>query len=79
MVLLKKQSSCVSAVNIPGISILPVAIDLRMLDQHIDSIVCGKQVKTLPWESVLKPVTNVEMRQNDQYGEIQAAFALSLR
>jgi HD-like signal output (HDOD) protein/DNA-binding NarL/FixJ family response regulator len=79
VVLINRQSPCVAAVNISGVSILPAAIDLRMLDLHLDAVTRGRQIRILPWESVLKPTAPPAPEQKTRSGEILDAFALAAR
>ncbi|MBN1576565.1 MAG: HDOD domain-containing protein [Chitinispirillaceae bacterium] len=74
IVFINKQSPCTAAVNIAGISLLSAAIDLRMLDVHIDAVVHGRSVKSLPWESILKPPKPVTAEMDGMRGEMQPAY-----
>ena len=74
IVFINKEKPCTTAVNIPGISLLPAAIDLRMLDVHIDSIVHGKIVRNLPWESIIKPPKPTTMETDGPIRVMQAAY-----
>ncbi|MBN1306942.1 MAG: HDOD domain-containing protein, partial [Chitinispirillaceae bacterium] len=75
---INKQSPCTAAVNMPGVSLLSAAIDLRMLDVHIDAVAHGKTVKNLPWESILKPPKTTDETEGPG-GELQALYRTMLQ
>ena len=55
LVFVNKLSPCTTIVTLKGVSLLPEAIDLRVLDVHMTEVAAGNRVKILPWESVMKP------------------------
>ena len=74
---INQQSPCTAAVNIAGVSMLSAAIDLRMLDMYIDAVVHGSTVKSLPWESILKPPKATAATEGLS-GELQALYRTML-
>ncbi len=76
IVFVDKEKPSPAIINISGISLLPAEIDLRMLDVHIDKAVRGKIVKSLPWESIIKPRITDLKEKDTTLKDMQEAYRI---